>query len=138
MNNTTDPKPLAGDALSIFLLSLVWPAHLILSVDSLLNVLIAVFLLYIFDKWKVYEGNLWFMLRGHLVTEILVNLLIGSGSVYHAINYVLGRSEMVSTVACHHVFGMASSLLCQSGWFTIFIACDRYVAIVTPMKYEGR
>jgi len=129
---------ISDEALSLFYLSHVWPANVILIFDTLANTIIAIFLLIVFSKWQVYTGDLMFLLRCHLSSEITLNMTMFLLSMFHVVNFVLGRSESMKPATCFLFAGVQIPLVCLSRWFTVFIACDRFMAIVKPASLESR
>jgi len=137
MNNTTlflTPD----DVLSLFYLSHVWPAHTFIVFDSFVNLIIAIFLLIVFSKWQVYTGDLMYLLRCHLCSEVAMNIHMLLLSMFHVLNFILGRSESMKPVTCFWFAGVQIPLICLSGWFSIFIACDRFETIVKPASMDSR
>jgi len=87
-NNSTLSLLSEREAESALLISLVWPGQLMCLLDSLLNVVIAIVVIYLFSKWKVYEGELKFLLpvppglRAFLQCPHCPHNLLLSGQLY--------------------------------------------------------
>jgi len=126
------------DALSLYYLSELKLPFLIWLPDTLLNISLAIFLLYVLQLWKVYEGDVWFLMRCHLWSEIVLVVFSFFYAIWHLIFAYKGWPEVMSPKMCHHIVGIQAPMLFMSGWFTVWVSCDRYVAVTRPMSYESR
>jgi len=94
---------------------------------------------YLFNNWVnfICSSN-WCVFRGHLVTENLVNALSFGLATWHLLNSYLGWPEVMSVEKCHVIVSLHGPLIILTGWFTILISIDRFIAVTKPLSYEGR
>jgi len=86
------------NALSVFFLVSLKPAFVLWVIVDIVNISAAGMLLVILPKWKIFEGDIWFLMKVHLVAEIVLNASLLVTSIWHLINAYLGWPETMLQV----------------------------------------
>lgn len=142
-NNTTIYNFSLIDQLALDLTSRLWlklqiPVYCVWIVDLGLNLLVTIFLLESFKKWKIYDNEVLFFMENFLLTEILLQIAHISTATYHIFNGYFGISEAMSPIKCYALSAFNSMIARIGGWMFLWISIDRYRAIVHPLEYDNR
>lgn len=85
-------------------------------IDCSLNMMIAVFLLFVFHKWKIYEGDILFLTQSMLLSEILSGLSAICVAVWKIVNSFNGWSEVMTHEKCHAIVGWQVYIMVIAAW----------------------
>jgi len=134
--NITDLTNL--EALSLFYLSKLQLGFIGWIIFGLLNNTVAIFLLLVLNKWEIYMGYFWLLLKFHLCTEILMNFSGSIQAIWHLILNHFDMPEIIQQSTCHKITIIQKIWLGLSGWFSILISIDRYNAVTNPQNNDQR
>lgn len=126
------------NALSLQWMYLQRPTMYFWITDALLNISAAIFLLCSLRKWKIYEGDVWFLTQSMLLSEILSCIYAIGIAVSKLVYSYNGWPDVVTRWKCHFSLAGHISVLTVCAWFNFWISIDRFLAIVKPKLYDLR